>query len=190
MLQIIRPSHRLGLALAIVLMLAAASAFMWSRVEAATVILSVRSATIGVGQTATLPIVLSDAPNGLAGLDIVVTLSNPRVASIVGGELAEFGLRSVEQTSSSEIRFRAVDVAGILEAGAINATLATLTVYGDKNGSTDVLINVMRLDNEDGNSIGPDVLPGTVSVKKNVDGKGGGGGDKGGKGGNGKGRNK
>lgn len=77
-----------------------------------------------------------------------------------------------------------MDLAGIVEAGAVDATLATLTVYGDKRGSTDVLISVIGLDDEDGNSISPDVLTGTVSVKKNVSRKGG---DKGGKG---KGRNK
>ena len=184
MLQIVRPSHRLAFALTIFLMLTAVSIFMWSRVEAATSTLSVQGATIGVGQTATLPIALSDAPKGLAGLDIVVTLSNPGVASIVGAELAAFGLTSVDRISAAEVRYRAVDLAGIVEAGAVYATLATLTVYGDKRGSTDVLINVIRLDDEDGNSIGPDVLTGTVSVKKNVSRKGG---DKGGKG---KGRNK
>ncbi|MCH8062163.1 MAG: hypothetical protein IH861_06645 [Chloroflexi bacterium] len=80
MLQIVRPSHRLAFALTVFLMLTAVSIFMWSRVEAATSTLSVQGATIEVGQTATLPIVLGDAPNGLAGLDIVVTLSNPGVA--------------------------------------------------------------------------------------------------------------
>ena len=187
MLQIIRPSHRLALSLAILLMLTAVSIFMWSRVEAAASTLSVQGATIGVGQTATLPIVLSDAPNGLAGLDITVTLGKTNVASIVGAELAAFGLTSVDQISPTEIRFRAADLAGIVETGAVDTTLATLTVYGDKRGSTDVLIKVLRLDDEDGSPIGAAVLTGTVSVKKNGGGKGGGGGDKGGKG---KGRNK
>ena len=129
-------------------------------------------------------------PNGLAGLDFVVTLSNPGAASIVGAELAAFGLTSVEQISASEVRFRAVDIAGIVQAGAVNAALAALTVQGNKNGSTEVMLNVTRLDDEDGNPIIADVLSGTVNVKKNAGGKGGGGGDKGGKGGNGKGRNK
>ena len=157
---------------------------MWSRVEASTSVIGVQSATIGVGQTTTLPIVLSEAPDGLAGLDIVATLTDPRVASKVGAELPGFGLTSVEQTSASEVRFRAVDIAGIVEAGAVDATLATLTMHGDKNGSTDVLIEVIRLDDEDGNPISPDVFPGTVRVKKHMGGKGGG------KGGNGKGRHR
>lgn len=190
MLQIIRPSHRLAFALAVFLMLTAASIFMWGRVEAATSTLSVQGATIILGETATLPIVLSDAPKGLAGLDIVVTLSKPGVASIIGAELAEFGLTSVDQISATEVRFRAVDIAGIVGVGAVDATLVTLTVHGDKKGTTDVLINVLRLDDEDGNPISPAVLTGTVSVKKNVGGKGGGGGDNRGKGGNDKGRNK
>lgn len=182
MLQVVRPSHRLGLVLSILLMLTAVSIFMWSRAEAATSSLSVQSATIGVGRTATLPIVLSHAPNGLAGLDIVVTLSKPGVASIVGAELAAFGLTSVDQVSATEVRFRAADLAGIVEAGAVETTLATLTVYGDKKGSTDVLTSVLRLDDEGGNPIGAAVLTGTVSVKKSAGGKGGGGGEKGGKG--------
>ena len=182
MLQIIRPSHRVGFALALFLMLTAVSIFMWSRVEAATSTLSVQSAREGCGKTVTLPCVLSDAPTGLAGPDIVVTLSKAGVASIVGAELAEFGLASVEQISATEVRFRAADLAGIVEAGAVDSTLATLTVYGDKKGSTDVLINILRLDDEGGNPINPAVLTGTVSVKKSVGGKGGGGGDKGGKG--------
>ncbi len=188
MADIVRTPYRLAFVLAIFLLLTAISIFMWSRVEASTSTLGVQSARIAVGQTATLHIVLSEAPNGLAGLDIVVTLSDPRVASIVGAELAEYGLTSVEQTSASEVRFRAVDIAGTVEAGAVDVTLATLTVHGDKNGSTDVLIDVIRLDDEDGNPIFPDVLSGAVGVKKNVGGKGGGG-DKGGKG-KGKGRNR
>ena len=185
MLQSFRHSHRVGLVLALFLMLTALSIFMWSRAEAATSTLSVQSATLGIGQTATLAIVLSCAADGMAGLDIVVTLSNPAVASIVGAELAEFGISSVEQISASEVRFRAVDIAGIVEPGAVNVTLATLTVQGDKRGSTDVLIKVYRLDDENGNPIDADVSTGKVSVKKNAGGKGGG--DKGGKG---KGRNK
>ena len=49
-------------------------------------------------------------------------------------------------------------------------------------GSTDVMISVLRLDDEGGEPIGAAVLTGTVGVKKSVGGKGGGGGDKGGKG--------
>ncbi len=181
MYAIVRTPHRLAFALATILLLTALFMFMWGRVEAASSTIGVQSARVVLGQTAALPVVLSDAPNGLAGMDIVVTMSNPSVASIVAGELPAFGLTSVEIISPSEVRFRAVDVAGIVEAGAFDAALATLTVQADKNGSTDVLINILRLDDEGGSPIGPAVLTGAISVKKSFGGKGGSG-DKGGKG--------
>ena len=92
---------------------------------------------MAVGQTASIPIVLSEAPSGMAGYDFVVTLGNSAVAHFVGAEFPEFGLTSQKLVSSSEIHVRAADLIHIADAGAADVTLATIIVEGVKKGNTD-----------------------------------------------------
>ena len=169
---------------------------IWSTVEAATPTLSAQGATVGVGQTVAIPISLSEASNGVSGYAITVTLSNPGVASIEAVDLPDFGLTSIVQNSSSEVVIWAADLNSLIQSGAVNPTLSTLTMQTLKTGSTDILISVAVLDDDGGSAIGAAVLTSTLSVKKKVGGSGGGGGGKGGsgggggKGGGGKGKNK
>ena len=88
----------------------------------------------------------------------------------------------------------AADLNSLIQSGAVNSTLSTLTMQMLKTGSTDILISVTVLDDDGGSPIGAAVLTSTLSVKKKVGGSGGGGGKGGsgggGKGGGGKGKNK
>ena len=89
------------------------------------------------------------------------------------------------------------DLQGLIESGAANVTLATLSIQGLKKGGSDIQIQVVRIDDDEGYSMDVEVLSGSLNVKTASGGGSGkgGGGEKGGGGGGGekgggKGRNK
>ena len=160
----------------------------WNIAEAATPTLTAQSGNIAVGGLVSIPIILSEAPNGVSGFDIIVSLSNASVGAIIDADISSMGLAQFTQISSSKVQLKAVDLGGAVESGASNIVLATLTLQGIKRGATDIQISVNILDDDSGYSIMADIVNGALTVKKASGGGGGkSGGDKGDKGGNGKG---
>ena len=175
MVYVIRAGRRRVALAGLIVFLALAPSLASSPVRASSPTLTVADSTLAVGQTASIPIVLSEAPSGMAGYDFVVTLGNSAVAHLVGAEFPAFGLTSQTLVSSSEIHLRVADLMHIAEAGAADVTLATVTVEGVKKGNTDIQIVVNRLDDDGGYPIGANVVSGSVRVEK----AGGTNGDKG-----------
>lgn len=162
----------------------------WNIAEAATPALTAQSGNTAIGELVSIPIILSDALNGVSGFDIIVSLSKASVGAIIDADISSMGLAQVTQISSSEIRLKAVDLGGAVESGASNIVLATLTLQGIKRGTTDIQISVTILDDDSGYPITTDIVNGALTVKKASGGGGGkSGGDKGG-GGKGGGRGK
>lgn len=193
MIHAIGPNYRRIVFASLMLIMLTSLLTLGFRAEASTSTLTIQSGSTTVGETLSLQIVLSDAPAGFAGYDLILTIANPNVAKFVGADLPAFGLVSKQLISDSEIRLGVVDLMGLVQEGATNVTLGTLTLKGLKKGSTDVHISVVRLEDEGGYPIDADVVSGNVSVGKGVSGNGakGGGNDKGGNSGSkGKGRNK
>ncbi|MEM3094504.1 MAG: dockerin type I domain-containing protein, partial [Nitrososphaera sp.] len=127
--------------------------------------LSVQGGQAKVGQSLSLPIVLSQIPpTGLAGYDLEVTLSNPGVARLTGAEFPNLGLTQPTLISSSRLRLTAVDIANVLQAGAANATLATVKLDGLLEGNTTVSISVNSIDDEAGSQIQTQQVSGAVEV--------------------------
>ncbi len=126
--------------------------------------LEAKGASVGAGQTVPVSITLTSAPDGVAGFELVVTLSNASVASITSVELPDFGLARHELVSSSEVRIIAVDIRRLVEQGASNAALATLTVQGLAPGTSTVSVRVDRLEDDAGEPLQPRLLPGVVTV--------------------------
>ena len=173
--------RRLMLSLGFILLLLTGLSMSWGIAEAYSPTLTPQSSTGRVGDLVSIPIVLSEAPDGVSGFDIVVSLSNANVASIVSAEFPGFGLTQYTQISDIQVRLKAVDFAGVIESGATNVTLATLTLQALKKGSTDIQISVNIMDDDSGYPITVTPVDGTFSVKKASGGGGGkSGGDKGG----------
>lgn len=182
MVSVVHIGRRRAALVALLVSAALALSFALSPVRASTLILTVGSTTVATGQSSSIPIVLSEAPSGMAGYNFVVTLSNPTVAHFVGAEFLEFGLTSEELVSSSEIHLKGADLINMVEAGAADVMLATIIVQGVKRGNTDIQIAVNRLDDDGGYPIEAQVASGSISVQK---GNKGGNGDNGGGGGKG-----
>lgn len=181
MVSVIRVRRRRVALVALLLSLVLASSFASSPVRASSPTLTVGSATVAVGQTTSIPIMLSEAPSGLAGYDLIFTLGNPAVAHFVGAALPEFGLTFQELVSSSEIHLKVADLLHIVETGAADVMLATMIVEGVKRGNTDIQITVNMLDDDGGYPIDVQATSGSISVQK----AGGSKGSKGEKGDNG-----
>ncbi|MFQ5874597.1 MAG: PKD domain-containing protein, partial [Dehalococcoidia bacterium] len=129
-----------------------------------TPLLSVGDGEVNAGDIYSLPIILSEAPAGVAGYTLDITLSDGSVAQIIGVDFTnEFSL-SQNGVSGSQVRFSASDVEDRVRSGATDITLAILNVEGLVEGSTDVRPEVIEMDDDDGNPIGPQVLGGTLAV--------------------------
>lgn len=126
--------------------------------------LTVQSAQADVGQSASLAITLSDAATGLSGYDLTVSLADATVATIASTTLPAFGLVSQQTLSPSSVRLRAVDLMRLIEVGAGQVPLATLTVDGLKPGQTAVTVSVTRLEDEGGFPISHQVVVGSVTI--------------------------
>ncbi len=126
--------------------------------------LTVQSAQADVGQSASLAITLSDAATGLSGYDLTVSLADPTVATIASTTLPGFGLVSQQALSASSVRLRAADLMRLIEVGAGEALLATLTVDGLKPGQTAVTVSVARLEDESGFPITHQVEAGSLTI--------------------------
>ncbi|MFC7173805.1 hypothetical protein ACFQL0_11515 [Haloplanus litoreus] len=84
---------------------------------------------VTVDDTTTVGVVLTSAPNGLAGYYLDVTVENPDVARISGANYPDrFGLTTDPATGSdgATVTLEAADMEGAIEPGATGVTLATV----------------------------------------------------------------
>ena len=93
-------------------------ALVWSSAAAALPTLTAQGGNVAVGTTVSVPVVLSDAPNGVSGFALVVTLGNWTVASITDVSIPGFGLVSYDLVSGKEVRLKVADLQGLIESGA------------------------------------------------------------------------
>ena len=115
--------------------------------------------------TNTINITLDSAPNGLSGYNISLSLSNGSIAEITSVEfLAWAGLHSNSTLPADSLWIKAVDLNDKIKSGATNITLATITLRGDKQGISDILITVTKMDDDNGNPIDPNTVSGKVEV--------------------------
>lgn len=138
-----------------------ASFALVSGVSAATVSLE-NGQVASVGQTDTMALRLDQAPDGLNGYIIVITIADPSKAEITGVTYPAWTI--LNQTSTLPADVVTLTAAGQVGAGSTNIDLATLTVRGDQLGSTAVTISVTAMDDAVGDPINPTVQPGTFTV--------------------------
>ncbi len=117
--------------------------------------LTLQGESIRVGATAALPLVLDQAPAGLAGFHIEVRLADPSVARITGVEFPAFGLSRDFPSDGSTIRLAAADLLKLAQTGATSITLATLRVDGLRDGAAEFQVRVLRMDDDNGDPMTP-----------------------------------
>jgi hypothetical protein len=119
----------------------------------------------GPGGTVQYPVVLDEAPAGLAGYTITIQLSSPGVGEITGVTYPAWAvLNETGSNPSDSVVLRAVDLPGGISAAATSVTLATLTLRADAAGTTPVTITINRMDDDNGDVMEPATPAGSFTV--------------------------
>jgi len=130
--------------------------------------LAIRDGVANLSETISVDIVLSDAPSGLAGYDIQVGIQDPSVAKITGVRFdSTFPLTSeIIAADGSTVRIIAADLGnpGSVASGDTNIRFATLRVQGLVEGTTSIRFNSMKIDDDSGNAVSVNLLPGSFEV--------------------------
>ena len=114
-------------------------------------------------------------PNGLAGYQLTVTTADLNIAVPLVYMSPDFGLTSLDATSTpGTLRFAMADLNSLIEIGAANAVLGTVTFLGKNEGITAINLTITRMDDESGSLILTSVAAGllTVSNSRDLDGDG------------------
>lgn len=130
--------------------------------------LLVETRQLSVGETAPVPVVLSEAPSGVAGYALEVSLADATIARIAGVESPDFDLTHQEVLSDSKIRVAAADTERAVQDGARNAVLFLVKLQGLLVGTTPIEVRLINMDDDVGNPLRPDLAFGRAVVIKNT----------------------
>jgi hypothetical protein len=117
------------------------------------------------GETTQVTIRLDEVPKGLAGYNISLTVSDPHVAEIT--QLAPPLWAIPSRTSplpSDHVWITGIDFSRIVQPGAKNVVLATITIHGLKEGESALNVTVTRIDDDGGYPIKPSIQDGIITI--------------------------
>jgi PKD repeat protein len=119
-----------------------------------------------INSTGQYQVILTSAPGGLAGYDLVVSLSNPSIAEITGVQYPGWAVLNdtTPLPPTDSLRLSGVDLGKSVQAGAVNVLLATITVRADSMGTSAIAISNVNMDADGGSIITPDISSGQVVV--------------------------
>ncbi len=126
--------------------------------------LIVMDAEVSAGDLISVPIVLSQAPAGLAGYDVWLNVDDPSVARLARIDFPDFGLVREVEASEDRVRIAAADLLRVVEVGDADSTLATVTVEGARRGATFIELSIIHMDDDSGDPMTPRIYAGTVTV--------------------------
>ena len=133
-------------------------------VDESAPVITIPDAKASIGEIVSVPLILTQAPDGLAGFLMEFSLSDVSVGSIVSVEFPEYGLTYEAVTDGSQVRFAAADLFQLFEAGATDSTLAFVNIQGMSEGSTMLQLGVVQMDDDNGDPITPQVFDGTFTT--------------------------
>ncbi|MEF8785679.1 MAG: hypothetical protein V5A45_07065 [Haloarculaceae archaeon] len=111
------------------------------------------SSTVGPDKMTTVSVVLSEAPDGIAGFNITVTVDNPDVLTIRQAHVSDsFGLEETTRAKDS-VSVKGVDLNEEVESGSSDVTLAVVTLEALEEGTTQLTVRSNQFDSDDGSRI-------------------------------------
>jgi PKD repeat protein len=119
-------------------------------------LLEVGSIALRQGATGTVDLSLRSAMGGLAGARLTVSVTDPDVAEITGVSYSDGTALTREPRISADgtaVELAVADVEKAVQPGATNVTLGTIDLEGVDAGTTDLTIQVHRLDDEQGKTV-------------------------------------
>ena len=162
MVLILKAGRSLKFSGALILALIFTVAISYS--EASTQAITATDTAVSAGNVIGVPLILNEAPAGVSGFFVDITLDNPGVAEIIGADFPNFGLSQIDQISSSEIRLIGADLSLNVEPGATNVLIANLQIIGTAAGTTGIGVDVYELHNDSGNITQANGIDATLTV--------------------------
>jgi parallel beta-helix repeat protein len=134
-------------------------------VGAPTVSITPQTQQIHVGNTSTVNITINKVPDGLSGYNLTVSLSNASVAEILSVSPPSWAPLNDNSTLPADVVWiKGVDLSDQVQSGATDINLGTLTLRGDRKGTTDIVIAVTKMDDDSGYPINPCTETGYLTV--------------------------
>lgn len=163
------PRHRntaLAVALSAIALLSVVAAAGTATAQSGQPTVVVSDGMTAPDSTTTVDIVLTSAPNGLAGFYLELTAESTEVQIESASYPDRFGLTSEPDITSNgtAVTLEAADTDGVVEAGATNVTLATVTISGTAPGDVTLSVEPQQLDADNGSAIDPATQSGTITV--------------------------
>jgi hypothetical protein len=128
--------------------------------------ITVSSTTVQPGETATVDVVLTSAPEGLAGYAVDLSVEGDG-ATIAGANYPDaFGLTSEPSIGDDgkTVTLEAADLSENVQPGASEVVLATVELSGERAGETTLSLAPVQFDTDGGGSMSPASDAGTVTV--------------------------
>jgi PKD repeat protein len=123
------------------------------------------SASVHPGGSREYQIVVDSLPKGLAGYDLVCTISNTSVAEIISVSYPSWaGLQNTTNYSAWSVRLSGVDTDRQIQPGAADVILANVTLIGDMAGITPIVISNVHMDADGGDAVNPSTNNGEFIV--------------------------
>jgi subtilase family serine protease len=138
-------------------------------VQQPTVEIRVTNVRLSVGEESSSRIILSGAPTGLAGYELIVRLvpqagAQQDVADIIDIRFPEWAGLSDKSIGDDQARFRAVDIRDMVRAGSEEIVLAEVVLRGKAEGMMQIELVVVRMDDDSGGSIPVTTRNGVLEV--------------------------
>ena len=126
--------------------------------------LEIESVSGPAGRKATAAITMYEATEGLAGFTLEVSVADPDIARIVGVDLSGFGLSDTSLLPAAVISLSAVDLSDFFDGPFERETIATLDLELLAPGETELVLRVLRLDDDNGDVVSAQAVHGRLLV--------------------------
>ncbi|WP_226012788.1 PKD domain-containing protein [Halomicrobium salinisoli] len=154
---------------ALVGVLGAGTASAQSTTTAVDVEVRLSETSVAEDEATTASVVLVEAPDGISGADLTVSVSDTAVATVenvaLGEALTVVGdddLQLADDGSSASAM--GYDLERNVQSGATDVELATVTLSGQSSGEVDVAVDVERIDDDEGYTVSTNTTGATLTV--------------------------
>ncbi len=118
-----------------------------------------------IGEKVEYPVILDEAPAGLAGYIMTVQLADPAVGEITAVQFPSWAsLKNATALPADSVTLKGGDLYNDMAAGSTGITLVTLTLRADATGTTPVTITLKQMDDDAGDLMSPTIVDGSFTV--------------------------
>ncbi len=126
-------------------------------------------ASVETGNLVQISIIADQFPTGLSGYNLTVSLSDGSIADIVNVTFPSWATVHDEGSFPGDtVWVKAVDLNSKVQTNATDVELCTLEISGQSIGSSDIIIPVIKCDNDSGEILYPAVSAGKINVTNDV----------------------